>query len=145
MDSYAFVASRAIKNAASRLQSGFFLLIYAGCANIVRRLAVIHFRLQHISKCSSSECMKFITLYLTFPIFELSQFFFKLGYFAGERHLFFKTGESNDMSIHKLCVDLGNCGDKLVVIGKTIRSFDYFKRCFNAGNNGRKFGKHGNS
>ena len=139
---YAFIADGTIERTSLRLQSGFLFLIHAGCTNIVRWLTVANIWLQSISKRTSREHLKTVAVNLTFPIFNLSQFFFKLGYLCGERRLFLLTGERDSGDSHKLYVHLRDCGNKLAVIGKTVRGLRKIKGYFGAGHSGGNFGKH---
>ncbi len=136
------ITNRAMKIMTMRLQYCGLSLAYAGCTKIVNWLALLHAWLQSVSKRTSWERMKFVTLHLTFPVFNLSQLFFKLGYLCGERRLFLQTGESNNGGIYELCVNLTDCGNKLVVIGKSVRSFRNIKGSFCTGNGSRNFSEH---
>ena len=131
-----------MKIVAIRLQYSGLSLTHACCAKIVHWLTLLHAWLQSVGKHTSWERMKSVTLYLTFPIFNLSQLFFKLGYLCGERRLFLQTGKRNSGGLHELCVDLGYCGDKLVVIGKTIRGLRNIEGGLSAGNSSRNFSVH---
>ena len=124
------------------LQGRFLFLVHAGCANIVRRLTAAHIWLQSVSKRTSRERLKTVALNLTFPIFNLSQFFFKVGYLCGERRLFLLTGERNSGDGHELGVHLRDCGNKLIEIGKTVRRLRNIKGYFGAGHGGGNFRKH---
>ena len=135
-------ANLAAKPAVVRLQCGFLFVIHTRCTKIVKRLALLHAWLQGKSNRSRWEFMKLVTLHLTFPVFTFSQLAFKIGYLAIERRLFLQTGERNNSSIHKLCVNLTDCGDKLVVIGKAVRRLGDLKGGFSAGNGGRDLGVH---
>ena len=130
------------KIASVRLQYCFLTLVYTCCANVVKWLSLLHAFLQRMSKSFRLELMKSIALHLTFPIFNLLQFFFKVGYLAGERRLFLQTGERNNGGIYKLCVDLGYCGNQLVVIGKAVRRLRNIKGGFGTGNGGGNLSEH---
>lgn len=67
-----------------------------------------------------------IPLKIGFYAFYLSQLIFKFGYTIDERRLLLLTGECNSGCIHELCVNLVDCGNKLVVISQAVRSFDQF-------------------
>ena len=136
------VANRAMEEATIRLQYRVLSLTHASCTKIVNWLALFHAWLQSVSKRTRWERLKFVALHLTFPVFNLSQLFFKLGYLCGERRLFLQTGKSNSCGLYELCVDLGHCGDKLVVIGKTVRRLRNIKSGFRAGNSSRNFSVH---
>lgn len=131
-----------MKSPTVRLQCGFLFLVHASCTKIVHWLAFLHSWLQGVSKRTSGERMKFVALHLTFPVFSLSQFFFKLGYLAGERRLFLQTGERNNGGLYELCVNLTHCGNKLVVIGKTVRSLRNVEGSLCACNSGGNLSEH---
>ena len=40
----------------------------------------LHFRFNHASKSAKPEILQFVSLFLCFPCFEVSHFFFKLAY-----------------------------------------------------------------
>lgn len=115
-----FITHMATCRNSGRLQYRWLSFVHASCAKIVVWLTRLTVALQRVSKGSSWELMKLILLYLTFPIFDFSQLVFKLGYTVGERRLLLLTGERNSGGVHKLCVNLGDCGNKLVVIRKLI-------------------------
>ncbi|TXH17369.1 MAG: hypothetical protein E6R00_04660 [Gammaproteobacteria bacterium] len=117
-------------------------LTHASCTKIVHWLALLHAWLQGVGKRTRWERMKFVTLHLTFPIFNLSQLFFKVGYLCGERRLFLQTGKRNSGGLHELCTDLGDCGDKLVVIGKAVRRLRNIEGGLGAGDSSRNFSVH---
>ena len=48
------------------------------------------------------------------PNFKLHNLLFKIAYTLGARRQFLLTGERDATDRHQLCVDLGNCGSKLV-------------------------------
>ncbi len=64
--------------------------------------------------------MKPISLYLGFKSFNFSQLIFKFAYPIGERRLFLLTGERNSGGLHELCINLVDCGGKLVIISKVL-------------------------
>ena len=86
--------------------------------------------------------MKFVALHLTFPVFSLAQFFFELGYLASERRLFLQTGERNHGGFYELCVNLAHCGNKLVVIGKAVRSLRDIEGGLGASNGSGNLSEH---
>jgi len=135
-------ANWTIKKVTMRLQCSFLSLIHAGCTKVVKWLTLLHTWLQRISKRFSWEFIKTITLHLTFPVFNVSQLFFKLGYLAGERRLFLQTGKRNSGGLHQFCINLGNCGNKLIVIGKAVRGLRKIKGGFSTSDCGGNFGVH---
>ena len=102
------------------LHMGYLALAHASITQIMKRLSTLHFWLQHKSSCASGELMKFVFLRFTFPVFEFHNFLFKLAYSLGEKRLLLLTGERDFVCSQELGINLGHCGDKLVIIGKRL-------------------------
>ena len=112
----------------NRLQYRLLSFTYACCTNIMKGFACLHRRLENISKRPGWELKKTIALQLTFPIFKFHLFFFKLAYAIGEKQLFLVTGQRDTGCFHQLCVNLADCGNKLIVIRKMLGSRKQFLR-----------------
>ena len=102
------------------LHTRYLALAHASLAEIMKRLSVLHFWLQHKSSRASGERMRFVFLRFTFPVFELHNFLFKLAYSLGEKRLFLLAIERDLVCSQELGINLGYCGDQLVVIGKRL-------------------------
>ncbi len=138
-----FIAQTATKESfAAWLQDRFLALIHATCAKIVSWLAVFHVWLYGISVSSKREPCKLIPLEIGFQAFYLSQFIFKFCYAIGETRLLLLAGECNSGRLHELCVNLVDCGNKLIVISTTMSNLEKFTECFETLDRRRNFGVH---
>jgi hypothetical protein len=123
----AWVTVKYVRAEAS-LEMRYLSLVHASCTKIVMRLSLLHARLQRVGKLAGGELEKNVSVYLLFPIFRLHHSVFKFGYAIGEQRLFLLTGERNSCHVHELGVYLGDCGDNLVVIGKSLSSRKKFAK-----------------
>ncbi len=106
------------------LKERLFVLEKAVATQLMRGMQWLHVALCHISKQTSGNLKNFIIIRLSFPVFNLHQFFFKIAYSTGLRLLFLKTGERPCLSQYQFGIYLGNCGDDLIVIAKTLRGLE---------------------
>ena len=102
------------------LQARVLAFVHTVLAQVIRWLGSLHTWLRRKSSCTSGELMKFVYLFFTFPVFQFSNFLFKLAYSLGEKHLLLLTGNCDFVGSHKLGGHLGNCGDQLIVVGKRL-------------------------
>lgn len=70
-----------------RLQERLFALLIAVCTEAMRRLATGHRRLQNVGERSGIVAFQFVAILLTFPVFQLHNFLFKLAYRLGSIRL----------------------------------------------------------
>jgi hypothetical protein len=108
------------------LENRYLSLAHTGCAKIMTWLPILHAFLNRKSKTAKRQFFKDIAFRLSLETFKLSQSIFKFGYFIGERRLFLLTGKSNSAGIHELCINLADCGDKVVIIGKIVSGLKQF-------------------
>ena len=75
------------------LENRGMAVVEAICTNIMRCCNSAFFILNRVSKSTRLKFVQFVPLFLSFPCFKASHFFFKLAYAANQRHLFRLCGE----------------------------------------------------
>jgi hypothetical protein len=78
------------------------------CAHPMRWFGVASVWFQHVSQRALPDSLKFITLLLSFPCFEVSHFFFKLAYAMQQRRLCFACGEDLFLKFYNRAVPSGS-------------------------------------
>lgn len=68
-------------------ENGLLTFVETRCTELMNWLGSLCFRLQNISKSSTTMIGQLIPLLLSFPCFKLSHLFFKTAYFLQQRHL----------------------------------------------------------
>ena len=107
-----------------KVQIAFFTVLKAFAAYPMKGFGAAHNFFHAVSKNIGGEFGQFIALYLCFPCFQASNFFFKIAYSISLHLLFLSTGKSASLEMVQLGIDLGDCGDKLVVVGKALRGLE---------------------
>src|SRR5215213_814290 len=111
----------AIRTLWSELEVRFLLPgVKAVCAQAMRNCTALYFGLEYIRRNVRSDFGLRVAFRLSIPAFQLSNFFFKLTYALGERHLALLRGDRDALRANQLGVHLGNSGDQLVKISQAL-------------------------
>ena len=62
----------------------------------------LHFRFNHASKSAKPEILQFVSLFLCFPCFEVSHFFFKLAYALQHRRALILCRKRGIVGVYQL-------------------------------------------
>ncbi len=96
-----------------RLQKTWLTILIAICAKPSILLGAAHGFLENLNKSTGSHFLKFIALFLCFPCFKASHFFFKLAYSLQQRRLMLACGEDFFLKFYDRPIANGSVVDVL--------------------------------
>ncbi len=123
-----------------RLKYRLLSILEAGSTKIMRLLFGAHFWLQNVGGRPLPYILKFVALRLAFPVFELSQPFFKASYALNQRKLLMLRGEKCGLEFD----DFGGlqCGFAGCRFIQFTQRFGDVQQRLEGGNSGKNFRRH---
>lgn len=89
------------------IDEGFTPVFVAVCTYLMRKFGRLHAVLQSVAERPVPFVVKFVAILLTFPVFEVSHFFFKLAYSCNQRRLRLMCGEDMFLKLYDCGVPHG--------------------------------------